>query len=446
MTNSRSEFSLKRKPVLTFLMCALAVLGVGSPGIQATVYAGNGTLANSLSAKSAGRGGANLAFRDNGMLLHDNPGGVINSFSNCCLEGQTRFDFGFAGLFPSLRYTDPQNSDISASNNPFGLGYLSFSKKIDPDIAIGLGAFTPAGFGATWDQQGQAPVFSGQQFYKSLGMLTRILPGISVNATDRLSLGATLGVAISHVELEGPYYINSLPLTGTPTPLDLQATGAALSWSLGMQYQLSDATVFAARYQSQNRFQNNGNARVNIPTLGFNTYDTTLDIVWPRVVGLGLQHDLGGGVRLGIDADWVQWSRASDTIDLLFSDPDNPVYAMFAPVVPERLPLQWRDSLWVRSGIEKDLGCGHVGRLGYAYGRNPVNANFATTYIATNLVHTFSAGYGVRRGRWEFDAAYQYAFGPAVEVGTSGIAGGDFSNSSISTKTHWMFFSATTLF
>jgi hypothetical protein len=35
-----------------------------------------GTISNALSAAAAGRGGANLAFGDNGVLLMDNPAGI----------------------------------------------------------------------------------------------------------------------------------------------------------------------------------------------------------------------------------------------------------------------------------------------------------------------------------------------------------------------------------
>ncbi len=43
-------------------------------GIQAEVVRSE-TLVPALGARAAGRGGANLAFGDNGFLLHDNPAG-----------------------------------------------------------------------------------------------------------------------------------------------------------------------------------------------------------------------------------------------------------------------------------------------------------------------------------------------------------------------------------
>ncbi|MFN9918127.1 MAG: hypothetical protein ACK53L_36420, partial [Pirellulaceae bacterium] len=127
------------------------------------------------------------------------------------------FDANVAGLFPDIEYSDPENPGVSASNDPFGMGAFTIARKIDEDWAFGFGVYSPAGFGTRWNLEGPPGPLAGPQFYKSLGMLVRILPGVAYQATDRLRLGANLGVALSHVELEGPYFLNSLPLAGTPT-------------------------------------------------------------------------------------------------------------------------------------------------------------------------------------------------------------------------------------
>jgi long-subunit fatty acid transport protein len=426
--------------------CAIHVFnfGIALAFCSVSIVSAAGTMANSIGAKTAGRGGATLAFDDSGATLHDNPAGLLGVFGDdfCGHSSNYYVDTSIAGLFPDLEYSDPQNSRAKANNDPFGLGYFSLGKRVNEDIAVGFGVYSPAGFGARWNQEGTGP-FAGPQFYKSLGIMTRILPGISLRLTERLRVGGTLGVAISHVELEGPYYVNSAPRTGVPTILDLQTTGAALTWSLGTQYALSDQTTIATRYQSQNRFKNNGNARMSITGLGTGLYDTTMDIVWPRAFGIGLQHKIDCRNRLGIDVDWEQWSRAHDAIDLRFTDPDSPAFgAVVGTDFTEQFPLNWRDSLVVRTGFEHDISAGRTVRAGYAYGRNPITSDFATTYVATNLVHTFSVGYGIQRASWEFDAAYQYAFGPTVQVNDSQIPGDDFSNSSISTAANWLFLSA----
>jgi long-chain fatty acid transport protein len=397
----------------------------------------------SVAAKSAGRGGANLAFDDNGFLLHDNPSGLLGVFEGKCACQRNFVDVNLAGLFPDLEYSDPQNSGVAASNDPFGMGAFTIGRRVSSDLALGFGVYSPAGFGARWNLEGPPGALSGPQFYKSLGMLVRVLPGFSYQATDRLRVGANLGVAVSHVELEGPYIINAFPLTGTPTNIDIQSTGAALSWATGLQYQATDRITLAARYQSQNRFQNGGNARIDIFGLGSSAYDMKLDIVWPRSAGVGLQYAATSQRRYGLDVDWQQWSRAKDEIGIHFTDPDNPVFLMVAgPEIREALPLRWRDNVVIRSGVEQDLSNHQTVRFGYGFNSDANRGATTSVYLPTVLMHYFSTGYTLQRKAWEYNVAYQYSFRPTIHIQDSTLAGDDFANGSLRTQAHWLFLGA----
>jgi len=211
------------------------LLGLALVGIEAEAA---GTISNALSAREAGRGGTNLAFSDNGVILMDNPAGMQGLIDTCSCS-KSFVDIGMVGLFTDLTYADADNPVNGAADNPTALGHLMIGRRISEDIVIGFGAFAPAGFASDYNLQGPPAALPGEQNYESFGALIRILPGISVRLTDRLSVGGTLGAAVSHIEIEGPYFLNSAPLAGTPTELDLQATGAALSWSLGLQYALT---------------------------------------------------------------------------------------------------------------------------------------------------------------------------------------------------------------
>ncbi len=416
------------------LSLLLVSIVLGGSALRAETYA------PSIDAKAAGRGGANLAFDDNGYVLHDNPAGLLGNFGTGRCQTRHFVDGSLVGLFPDVEYSDPENSKTSATNDPCGMGAFTVGRKLDQDVAVGFGVYSPGGFSPRWNLEGPPGPLAGPQLYKSVGILIRLLPGISYQATERLRLGANLGLAVSHVELEGPYFINSAPFTGTPTLLDLQSTGTALTWAGGLQYQATDRLVLAARYQSQNRFQNGGNARIFIPGLGSSNYDMTMDIVWPRSVGGGFQYAIDPCRRLGVDVEWQQWSKAMNEIGLLFSDPSNPLFQQVAgPTINESLPLQWKDNIVVKSGIEQDLGSGRTARIGYGYNSDAVVGRTTNPYLPTILQHYFTGGYSWRRCFWEHNVAYQYSFRPTMHIGTSSLAGGDFSNSSLSTQAHWLF-------
>ncbi len=400
-----------------------------------------GTISNALSAREAGRGGANLAFSDNGVVLLDNPAGMQGIFDECSCENAF-VDIGGVGLFTDLTYSDADNPLTDAADNPTGLGHFMVARRVHDDIVLGFGAFAPAGFASDYDLEGPATL-PGQHTYKSFGALIRILPGVSLRMTEQWTVGATLGAAVSHVEIEGPYFLNSGPLAGTPTILDLQVTGAALSWSVGTQYAVSDQTTIGARYQSENKFESDGKATVNIAPLGISRYDVQYGMTWAQSVGVGLMHQLDSRQRIGIDLEWEDWSNAYDSVELGFTNPNNPIFlAVAGPSIAEVFPLQWKDAFVVSTGYERDLDNNHTIRFGYRYQDNPIPAATSTTYLQTTLQHHFSAGYGFKHRGWEIDTAYQFAFAPDVKTGVSVYPGGDFSDATISTQTHMVFLSA----
>ena len=327
-------------------------------------------------------------------------------------------------------------TDAAVDGDPYPCGNLSLIRKsCDGCWAFGLGFYAPAAFGARYDLEGpdafDGTPLDGTQLYKSFGALAKVLPGVSCRLTDRLTVGGTLGVGISHVELEGPYHLQSPGLLqGLATMIDLQTTGAAMTWSMGLQYQLTPATTIGLTYQSESSFHLDGNIRVETLPLGSTYYDTDMNVMWPRSLGLGVRHELCPCRILAADVIWYDWATAFDQFDLHFSDPSSLAFELAGlSTLDETLPLNWRDTVSARVGYERHFGCGRVGRVGYTYHRNPIPAGTLTPYVQTILEHTFSAGYGWCCGDWHIDLAYQFTFGPEVVVTTSDLAGGDFDQS-----------------
>jgi long-subunit fatty acid transport protein len=398
----------------------------------------DGVVRDGVGAVSIGRGGTNIANADNGAVILDNPAGMVN------LEGSGIFEIAIDGLITDLDYSDPQNS-TNAKFRPMALPELSYVRKSsDGQFAYGLGMFIPAGFGAEWDMR--QPPFSRTPGYKSIGALAKILPGLAYRIDDRLSVGGTFGVAVTHAELEGPFFLQSGPLAGAPTLLDLQATGAAPTWSLGLQYQLNDSTTLGLTYIDETRFRLEGsaNARVFVapppaPLLSSN-FDADVDLVWPRSVGLGVKHDFCEHQRVSVDLIWFDWSHAFEEVGLKLKSPSNPA---FDPVTPyrDRFPLNWDDSVSLRLGYEYFVNPCEVLRAGYLYNSSNVPSSTLTPYIPAILEHTFSVGYGRRFTTWTVDAAYQFAFSPERHVNNSSLLGDDFDNSSVKAQAHWLSFS-----
>jgi long-subunit fatty acid transport protein len=397
----------------------------------------DGVMRDGLGAVSCGRGGTNIAAADNGVVLLDNPAGIVN------INGCGMADLGVDLLFPDLSYCDPDNNRCAADGDPYPCGNLSLIRKSCGGCwAYGVGFYAPAAFGTRYELEGPAP-YVGPRLYKSFGALGKVLPAVACRVTDRLTVGGTLGVGLSHVELEGPHTLQSPGLLqGTPTLIDLQATGAALAWSLGFQYQLTPATTIGLAYQSETSFHLDGSIRVDVPDprLRRSYFDADLDVTWPRSLGLGVRHALCPHRIVSADVIWFDWTNSFDSFDLRLTDPSNADFAVFGPI-DEVLPMDWRDSVSVRVGYEHHLGCHRVLRCGYTYHRNPIPAGTLTPYLQTILEHTFSVGYGWRRGNWDINLAYQYTFGPDLEVTTSDLLGGDYDGSQHESEAHVLLLS-----
>lgn len=412
------------------------VAACGLLACSTTAWA-DGVIRDGLGARSSGRGGANIAFADTGVILYDNPAGMTN-VAGCGLA-----EAGFDILFTDLSYADPDNpGGVNAADNPFPAGQVSVIKK-SGRFAFGAGFFAPAGFSSSYDMNGPAP-FTGPQHYKSLGMMMKFVPGVAYQATEKLSIGATFGVGINHMEVEGPYFLQAPgQLQGTPTLLDLQATGAAPVWSVGMQYKMTPRTTLGLSYIAETHFRSHGDTVMQIPLVGVNEYDTRLNTIWPQSLGFGMKHRVLPQMTIAADVIWYDWSQAKENYSARFTDPTNPTVQVLAPTLNERFPLRWNDTVSVRVGQEYYLSGGRTIRAGYAHHSNPIPDDTLTPWIQATLEHVVSAGYGWKlNDAWALDAAYQYNWGSDRHVGASSLIGGDFSNSTVQTEAHWLYFSA----
>lgn len=380
----------------------------------------DGLYLNGVSPRTIGRGGTNLAHSDNAAIILDNPAAMTN------IRGTQLGEIGVDILFTSFEYEDPFTGGTAKSHDVAALPQIGYIRRSeDGRWAYGLGIFTPAGFSESYRMEATAP-FQGPQRYESYGALTKILPSLAWAPTDRLSVGATLGVGLSQVEFESPYFLQSPgQLQGTPMSIAMHGDGAALIWSAGMQYQLTDRTVIGATYQSESSFRLDGRATVEIPMLPAARYDSDIRLTWPQSAGFGLKHDLGQRGIFSADLLWYDWSGAFDDLAISLR---NANLADF-PDIDESLPLRWRDSLSVRLGHEIPLGNNRILRFGYVYHRNPIPSSTITPLIQAISEHAGAVGYGFRFRDFEIDLSYMVLLGKDVHVGTSQLIGGDFDNS-----------------
>ncbi|HEV3023903.1 MAG TPA: outer membrane protein transport protein [Pirellulales bacterium] len=395
----------------------------------------DGVVRDGVGAISSGRGGTNLGFADNGAILLDNPGAMVNVANNGLIEADVDT------VISELHYTDPKPNNVHAKILPVPLPELAFIKKsADGDWAWGLGAFAPAGFGASYNFQNS---FAGPQNYRSIGALGKILPGLSYRVNDRLSIGGTFGLAFGHVDLEGPFFMQTGALRGAPAIIDLQGTNVAPTGSVGAQYKLSPKTTLGICFTTESRFHQNGDMKANVFGVGpfpiYSQFAARTDLIWPRSLSFGVKHDLSRRHQVAADVFWYDWKHAFNHVDLALSNPSNPmVAALVGPTNFQSIPLNWHDTVSLRLGYQFMPSSFSTWRAGYVYHTSPTPNNTLTPLTDGILTHAFSLGHSRRINRAWLNVSYQYSFSPTRHVGTSILAGGDFSNSTLNAQAHWV--------
>jgi long-subunit fatty acid transport protein len=179
------------------------------------------------------------------------------------------------------------------------------------------------------------------------------------------------------------------------------------------------------------------------PAPVYSRFDSRVNIVWPRSVGIGLTHILTERQRLSLDVSWYDWSSAFNNLGLRLTNASNPLFtALLGPTIHDQFPIHWHDTVSARVGYEFLLTPRDILRAGYIYDSPAVASSTLSPYIPGILQHTFTLGYGRQWENWRFNFAYQYSFGPSEHVSQSSILGGDFNNSSLRAQVHWLFLSA----
>jgi long-subunit fatty acid transport protein len=418
---------MKAIKVLALFVCANACC-------EAHWAFADGVVRDGVGAISSGRGGTNLGFADNGAIILDNPGALVNVANNGLFEADVDT------VISEVHYTDLKPNDVNAKILPVPLPELAFVKKsADGDWAWGIGAFAPAGFGASYNFQNS---FAGPQNYRSIGALGKVLPGLSYRVNERLSIGGTFGLAFGHVDLEGPFFMQTGPLRGVPAIIDLQGNNVAPTGSIGAQYKLSQQTTLGLCFTSESRLHQYGDLKADVlgvaPFPIYTRFASRTDLIWPRSLSFGVKHDLSRRHQVAADVFWYDWKHAFNHADLALSNPSNPlVAAMLGPTNFQSIPLNWRDTVSLRLGYQYMPSSFSTWRAGYVYHTSPAPSSTLTPFTDGILTHAFSIGHSRKVGRAWLNASYQYSFGPTRHVGTSSLAGGDFSNSTLSAQAHW---------
>ncbi|WP_166647081.1 OmpP1/FadL family transporter [Prosthecobacter fusiformis] len=420
-------------------------MGFFAPEVQAS-----GIDRNGIGARSMGMAGATLA---------DDLDAVTSAAQNPAALGfleKSDVSLGIAGAWASGRYDNAQNEGGKLTDTWGLLPEIVYRQPLADRLAMSMSLITDSTRLADWyfrDPAGGATGTTsyGQQHHRSSIINMRAALGLGWRLTDQLALGASVGLVYNRNELTTPYTFQTQPaLKGFKTLLDLETEGFGANGDLALHWKPTKDFAMAFSYRTATQFNTEGTARgdvtrqlvdaglVGVP--GEFKYDAKVATHLPQKAAVGMTWQALKKLRVGGQAEWVDWSNAYDVLEVRLANGSNPAVnaTTGSKSLDDDIDLNWKDSFVFRLGFEYELTESLSLRMGYAYGSNPVSTDTLLPTTAAISEHTLALGLGYTRGRYQIDLAYQYDL-PAVQHSSArSIQGPEYKDSRVKLQSHWI--------
>ena len=383
------------------LIRATLLLAIASP-----VAATDGHFLHGVGAVNSAMGGAGVAA----------PGDLLGSFylnpAGLVCEHGTRITLGFELMKPERTVSSEFGGFVgsTASKSDFTpIPAFGWATRVGEGLTVGVGMLGIGGFGVDYpaDQtnpilgprpQGYGQVASNFQFMK-------ISPSLAFTVTDRLHVGASLGLDWASLSVDPmPIASPAVDPSGTAYYSRGTATDGAfgVGFQLGLIYQATDQVRFGASYTSPQWFQDfEYNAVYENPDLP--NFQTHRDITF----AMDVPASYSGGVALTWDD--VLWT--GDVRYITYASTDG--FAKSGMDATGAVQgFGWEDIWVVATGMQFRPVDRLALRGGYNYTQNPIpDAQSAYNVAAPAVVqHHATFGAGFTFGDLVLDVGYYHAF------------------------------------
>lgn len=332
-------------------------------------WAGYGPLALGSAGEDTSMGSAAIARSHNAIGSNTNPAGMT-AIDNKNASGYGEW-FSTAGLI----HTDSLGNDHRSKPafvNVFGAGY---AQRLNEDVVLGLAFIAQGGVGFRYEDL-LTEGGNRDELSVEFGVF-RIAPAIAWQATDKLSVGISVGLNYSMAEQRVLPNTSIAPSGSDPGFAGISLDGMS-GWSgsyrLGLQYALSDTVMLGAAYGGATKLKlQDGEGTVNFEAHGLGR----VNYADARMDGLEFAQELGVGVSWDITPEWewatdvavLDWSQSMKESRLTLSSPDN---ANAPQTIAATQALDMRDQYIVSTGVKHRWSEDLDVMAGYSYARNPL--------------------------------------------------------------------------
>jgi long-chain fatty acid transport protein len=368
-----------------------------------------------------GRSGSRITQIDDASAIHQNPANLVEVTG---LELQlTPTVVNITSEFES---PDGQTAETEDPWKLLPNIFLAAPLTKDRKWAAGFGITTPYGIGSSWDTDSSAfapptavsapGVFRYTAPYFAELKTINFNPGLAVKLGDHFQVGAGLDVMWTELTLKQFYPWARLPFSaGAPDgEAKAQGDGVGFGANLGVTWLITERQRLALTYRSPMSVDLDGDFEISnvtpiaaflgaTPESQFNS-----KMQFPTIVALGYGIEVSETVRLGVDFEWLQFSRF-ESLDL---DLGNNTLLLPDPSIDEN----WKNTFTLGIGGDWRFAKHWVLRASYQYYESPVpDETFSPTIPDANQ-NVITVGLGFHTGGHSLEAAYGLDFYDTREI------------------------------
>ena len=335
------------------------------------------------------RGNAFAATADDPAAIYYNPAGITQ------LQGQQIS----AGLYVISADTKFSSSGGTAKtdSSPQVVPQLYYVNSFtNVPISIGLGIYAPYGLSLDW---GNNAPFNSAGYEGSL-IYACFNPVIAWKVTKTFSIAAGATLNYSQASLN-----SALPSPPFPTGYQsrFKGDGWAPGYNLGVLWQPAPMWSFGLNYHSETEIKYSGHFSENFG--GGASTASSATIPFPEYIVGGISFRPTPNWNFEFDLDWTKWD---DLKSATFNT---------TPFGNQTLTFNYQNSFIYEFGATRQLGNGYWASVGYMYSENSSPSQNFVPLIPDMNLNIGSIGFGHHGQRWDWAAAYHFAYGTRTVSG-----------------------------
>ena len=303
-----------------------------------------------------------------GGISYINPRGRVD-FHGAMAGGETWSNTEAPGYVPNLFYVNQQNDKLW----------------------WGIGIFTR--FGNSTEYEPTWPGRYNSYLAKVTGVT--IQPTIAYKVTDKLSVAAAADINYIKLDLKRKIpYSKLFHVTGPDVDFELTGDNIAWGWLLGINYDFTENTSFAAVYRSKITQDMDADANFSVPLLNTGAHGS---VTLPDSLTFGIGHKFNDKTRVELGATYTKWSTY-DKLEITFDKN-----------LPKSTDVKdWKDVWRYQIGVEHKLNDTWSIMGGYAYDNSPMPDETMDFQVPTGDRQTLSIGFKKRSENTELAFAWGF--------------------------------------